>query len=326
MSSDNVAILGFASNLDATHFTPFLQSLRRVGYDGRVAVFVSNLDPSAQAEIAQWADQVIPVDAEYPAVAPAWALAVLRRIKTTRGLRRHFGRAYAIVGRALHAEPGTAMARDLEFQLQGIQALRYRHYLRYLDEHPEIEQVIISDLRDVMFQADPFATELTDLEVCLEERHVLTSEAGFNSRWIRDLYGQDGLDELGDAVVSCSGVTIGPRRAMMAYLEAMADEVDRHVVQLGPHDQAIHNWLLYQGRLAGARPVPNGTGRVQTMGEQREIYLSTDGAVLNPDGRPPAVLHQYDRHVGLAERLWADLASWREQSAGTDACGSTSPA
>jgi hypothetical protein len=91
---------------------------------------------------------------------------------------------------------------------------------------------------------------------------------------------------------------------MLGYLRAMVREVGRHVIPLGPHDQAIHNWLLYTGQLPGATIVANGTGRVQTMGAQREVYLSPDGTVLNPDGTRPAVIHQYDRHVGLAERLF----------------------
>jgi hypothetical protein len=305
--SEQPVILGFSSGMAARYVTPFLESLRRTEFSGRVCVFVCQTSAEDVAAITRLADRVITVDDDYPPLAPRWAVAGLKRMKVTRGLRRHFGRAYGVVVRRLHAAPGSAMARDLEYQLQGIQALRYRHYLQFLEGEPEVDHVMISDLRDVVFQDDPFAGDVGALEVYLEEPHVRVSTPGFNSTWIRDLYGAEGLRDLGDAVVSCSGVTIGAREPMMTYLRAMADELDRHVIPLGPHDQGVHNWLLYNGRLPDATPIANGTGRVLTMGAQNEIYLSPAGGVVKADGTRPAVLHQYDRHVGLAERLRSEL-------------------
>jgi hypothetical protein len=164
---------------------------------------------------------------------------------------------------------------------------------------------MLSDLRDVIFQRDPFVEPLPPLEVFLEEPEVTFAIEGFNRQWIDDLYGEAGLLRLGAGVVSCSGVTFGTREGMERYLVAMADEVRAHLPPLGAHDQAIHNWLLATGRLPEATSVPNGHGRVLTMGAQRHIEVADDGTVLNHDGTVPAVLHQYDRHVDLAPTLLA---------------------
>lgn len=317
MNSEHAVVLGFASNLGAEQFTPFLESLRRTSFAGRTCVFVSNMAPADVDVIARSADQVIDVDVDHPPAAPPWSVAALRRLKDTRGLRRFYDRGYGLVGRAVHAHAGSAIARDLEFRLQGVQALRYQHYLEYVEADPTIAAVMISDLRDVLFQGDPFAAELDGLEVFLEEPHVRTDTEAFNSRWLLDLYGDQGLARIAGSVVSCSGVTIGRREPMLQYLRLMAAEVDRQVIPLGPHDQGIHNWLLHTGRLPFATIVANGAGRVLTMGAQRVVYLSPGGEVLNPDASRPAVLHQYDRHPRLSERLRAELGSGEAGQPGT---------
>jgi hypothetical protein len=300
-------VMGSASNLHAGHFTPFLRSFEACGTAARVCVFVTRMEPGDVARLGELADEVIALDDSYPTVVPGWVVGGLRWVKTTRGLRRFYPAMCRFAARCLRAGPGSRRWRDLEYRLEGVQSLRYQHYLEHLLANPDVELVMISDLRDVVFQGDPFAGQLADLEVFLEEEHVRCSTPGFNSRWLRDLYGEEGLAALGDAVVSCSGVTIGSRDGMVGYLRAMVAEVGRHQVPLGAHDQGMHNWLLRTNQLGNVTVVANGTGRVQTMGEQREIYLDLDGRVLNPDGSVPPVIHQYDRHAGLAARLFARL-------------------
>jgi hypothetical protein len=40
----------------------------------------------------------------------------------------------------------------------------------------------------------------------------------FNSGWIRGCYGEAGLQKIGSNTVSCSGVTLGTRNAIIAYV------------------------------------------------------------------------------------------------------------
>jgi hypothetical protein len=307
MSSGKPIVMGSATNLPASHFLPFFQSLRATGYDGHTCVFFAGIEPAEQARLAEVVDELVCVDPAHPAVAPEWTMRALGWSKRTHGLRRHFPTLCHLACRVRRAGPASGFANDLEVRLQGLQSLRYAHYLEYLRHHTEFTQVMISDLRDVIFQRDPFAAPVASLEVFLEEPEMTFGVDGFNRRWISDLYGESGVSELGDRIVSCSGVTFGTRDLMTGYLRVMADEVRRHLPPLGPHDQAMHNWLLYTGRFDGSFSVSNGYGRVLTMGAQHHVEVSADGTVLNRDGSVPAVLHQYDRHVALAPRLLASF-------------------
>jgi hypothetical protein len=304
-SSSSTLVIGCASNLPAHHFLPFLRSLRRVGYGGRTCVFVSQMTSDDVAALQPLSDDIVDVDAFRAAAAPDWSVRILQLSKHMKGLRKHYPSLCRRVGRIVGVAPGNRVAEDLELRLEGLQSLRYAYYFAYLRDHPEFEYVMVSDLRDVIFQRDPFEHLPERLEVFLEDPSVTFATGGFNRRWFADLYGENVATRVDDRVVSCSGVTFGTREGMLAYLSAMEDEVGRHVPPLGPHDQAIHNWLLYEGRLGEPLVVENGYGRVLTMGAKSHIDVSTDGIVMNDDASVPAVLHQYDRHVALAHQLLA---------------------
>jgi len=305
MSSAQALVIGSATNLPASHFLPFFRSLRATGFEGHTCVFVARMQPAEQAELTAAVDETVLLDDRYVGAAPDAVVRSLAWVKGTKGLRKHFPRVMHGYCRAARVAPGSPAAEELEMRLQGLQSLRYAEYLRYLRAHPEYAHVMLSDLRDVIFQRDPFADPVDRLEVFLEEPDVTFAVDGFNRRWIGDLYGDAGLAQLGAGVVSCSGVTFGTRDGMEAYLATMADEVSAHLPPLGAHDQAIHNWLLATDRLPDATRVANGYGRVLTMGAQRHIDVTDDHTVLNHDGTVPAVLHQYDRHVDLAPALLA---------------------
>jgi hypothetical protein len=295
--------MGSASHLPARAFAPFFESLRATGFQGKTCVFVSRLTAPDREDVGALVDELVDIDDGYPHSAPSAVTGALKRFKRTRGLRKHYRTACHFSERCLRTAAGSEQAHYLEFQLEGLQSLRYRHYLEYLRASPQYDQVMIADLRDVLFQADPFATDVQGLEVFLEDDTETFARPGFNRSWIIDLYGIDAVENMQDLVASCSGVTFGDRAHMLDYLAKMSVEVDRHLPPLGPHDQAVHNWLLYNRSFADAQIVRNGSGRVLTMGLKRDITRSGAGVVMNDDDSTPAVLHQYDRHPALAREL-----------------------
>jgi hypothetical protein len=203
-----------------------------------------------------------------------------------------------------------ALWRDLERDLEGFQSLRYFHYLDYLRNRAmEADMVMLSDVRDVVFQQDPFSEPLhCELEVFLESNHVKVGNNAFNRRWIRTLYGARMANQMGEEVVSCSGTTVGTRCGVLRYLECVCAEIEKQRRPLGAHDQGIHNYLIRNNRLAPLSIRRNGEGRILTVGEQVEVKLSQSDEVLNHDGRVVPVVHQYDRHPALATLLWQRYA------------------
>jgi len=196
--------------------------------------------------------------------------------------------------------------RDLELPLEGLQALRFGLYLDYIRLRcSDADLVLLSDIRDVLFQRDPFDGVRPGLHLYLEPERVIIGSDPFNSRWIRNLYGRRTVAALADKIVSCSGTVLGSARDIKRYLSAMSHEIGRHSRPMGSHDQGVHNYLLYTGQLEPAEIHQNGISDVLTMGLERNIRTDTDGTVLNNDGSIPGIVHQYDRHPELREALHA---------------------
>ncbi len=305
-STPSSLVLGVATRLSPTRVEPFAHSLRATGYRGQLGLVLGQYGEAELRRFEQLADFVIPVDASYQRARPM-QLRVLRALRETRRVRRAYPVAFRL---ATMARERNALRRwrALEYQLEGLQALRYDHYYDALrDAAPDAKQILLSDVRDVLFQRDPFEPPVRGLEVFLEEPHMTISDDWFTHRWMLSLYGAGRSGELEHEVTSCSGTVIGERAAMLHYLREMSGEIGWRRRPLGSHDQAVHNHLLRAGRLEPVTIVPNGWGRVLTMAQMAHLERDVAGRILNVDGSVPAVLHQYDRHPRLANELLASL-------------------
>lgn len=164
--------------------------------------------------------------------------------------------------------------------------------------------VMLTDVRDVFFQRDPFAFDIGPFVHCfLEHEDATLGSQKHNREWMRAAYGDDVLREMANAPISCSGVTIGAERAVRGYLDVMVDLLLRLPRQEAGIDQAIHNYAIHRGLIRDLVLVPN-MGPVATLAlVPAEIVLSA-----LPDGYAHVnVFHQYDRHPPLTETLLSRL-------------------
>ncbi len=314
-SSSRSLVLSIATRYPAAVLYPFLQSLRATSYGGRMVVIIKDIAPAQQDLLRPWVDELIDVGPYYDNLTAKHGLLKIQRLlKKTKALPRGnrllthalFRFFVARASKSSRAE----VRQSLEMGLMGLQSLRYGHYRQYLERQSQLpERVLICDIRDIVFQADPFAdaTEAPELEAFLEGRDS-TDTIGknhYNRNWINLLYGAAMVDKLKDKPVSCSGTTIGTGEGMLRYCRAMATELAKHNQPLGPCDQGMHNVLLHTGQLDPVTVRQNGCSSVLTVGGFKSGQLQPDAQerVLNEDGSVPAVLHQYDRHANLKQ--WA---------------------
>lgn len=301
-STGRLLILGSVTDLPATEFLPCLRSIRRAAPDATLVLFVGRMSDPDRAALEEAASQLIDLDSRYTSLMGQLLGRWLRRLEFTRGRGRLFNCAYRAAGIVTSAA-GRRHEDAFSFAVNGAQSYRYREYLEYLTRCGDnFDNVMISDIRDVLFQSHPLDRPLEELEVFMEDPGVTLGQPGWNRWWYCQVYGEGALRGLENQVVSCSGITIGPLVAMTAYLAAMADEIEKHRrLPLLGHDQAIHNRLVVSGQVA-CRRIPNGTGRVLTMGMMRHVPFNGT-TVTQANGSVPAVLHQYDRHPHLADQL-----------------------
>lgn len=192
---------------------------------------------------------------------------------------------------------------------------RYFFYLSFVTAHASrYDRVLLTDARDVIFQADPFSwPHESPQEFFLEHRTETVASQWGNALWVRNAYGEEMLSRIGAHRVSCSGVTFGTTAGVLAYLRAMTDELALTTPRISGfpgYDQGIHNRLIWTGAFPQAAILENHTGPVLTMhgAPTEEFPLDAAGRVYDREGRLVPVLHQYDRHESLRDRLIAQLA------------------
>ena len=193
----------------------------------------------------------------------------------------------------------------------------FRHYLYYdyLLKHGErFGNVLVTDVRDVVFQLDPFDFLLADrIHVAMENPDIPIGVCPWTSSWIREAYPEEALEQLQDQELSCAGTTLAPAPLMELYLRLMIEELAAMPNAHEHADQPAHNVLVHGGKLEPLAKLRNFEGPILTIGSEPRYELNEQGLLVNRDGSIIALIHQYDRHPGL-RRLFERKAlpsAWR---------------
>jgi hypothetical protein len=260
-------ILGTVENYDFYQFRRFLITLRQTRFGGHVCLFVGpGISRTTIRRIRQFDVEIVPYGPAFPFVA----------------------------------EPHPQAPKSLPAP---IHIYNYRHFLYYdymLKRGREFRNVLITDVKDVVFQRDPFDFPVTDrIHVAMENPDVPVGACPWNSQWLLAGYPPEVLERLKDKDLSCAGTTLAPVGHMMRYLELMLAEIAGMKDAYKCADQAAHNLLLHDGKLDPVEKLRNFEGPILTVGSEQRYELDDRNELVNRDGSKMAVIHQYDRHPEL---------------------------
>jgi hypothetical protein len=176
---------------------------------------------------------------------------------------------------------------------------RHRHYHECISENFEdVESVLLADIRDIVFQDNPFKEFPKHALEFFSEPEVFKN-CKHNSPWIAGVYGQARVDEISNNHVICCGTTMGSRAGILQYLETMIAEINRIESTgrklAGGEDQPVHNHLVYDNRYTDFNINHTGIGPISTMHHSKTLTFNRSGQLLNDDGSVVAAIHQYDR-------------------------------
>lgn len=210
-----------------------------------------------------------------------------------------------------------------------------RDWMRSVPAGEQYASVLFTDVRDAIFQADPFAAAAATTAgapasgaaaasaqaphpqapvpvfmAFLEAKPRTIAECGWNAGWVRDCFGEAGLQAVGGNVISCSGTSLGTWESALAYANLLANEIAVNKCERNGVDQGMHNFYVFNGQLASAlqplgsslRVVDNEHGFIATVQSMGLLRRDRAGRLLNEDGRPYALVHQYDRSQALEQQ------------------------
>jgi hypothetical protein len=282
-------ILGLCANYSTEQLAPFAKSLRETDFRGEVTLFVDRLSDATLAFLHAHDFRTIP----------------FRQIRYFRGsqtVRRVLARSFRLLWSRSSPPPAV---RRLVMRLWQCAAARFFAYETYLQElDGQFDKVMLTDVRDVVFQRDPFDFPMTGSLCAFQESLNRIGDDYFNSRWIKESFGRAAFTQLCEYPVFCSGVTLGTAAGVANYLETMTRHLLPRVGLIG-YDQGVHNFLVHTGALPDLTRYENWNGPVLTLGtiDPAVVHFSPEGLLKNRNGDIINVIHQYDRQPTLAPRV-----------------------
>jgi hypothetical protein len=283
-------VLGYIHGYQWETIAPFVNSLRDSGFSGEICLFASGIDGETKTTIQTKGVRVLDSPFQQSSFRK-WMVKRWGVLKTT---------------------PFPIRRRILK-SILGINMLRHFLYEEYLSRHGEnYRHVLLSDVRDVIFQDNPFTNIASGGVHFFEEAvgRTIASEP-YNSSWMRTLFGERVFSEFAEKPILCSGTILGESRALAAFL---SHNIRILVAASGFEsygDQAIVNVAVRRYKNNEIYIHKNGESTVLTMGIMplSDICFDDRGRIVGPDGRVIPVLHQYDRHPSIYRKA-AVLQKW----------------
>jgi hypothetical protein len=190
------------------------------------------------------------------------------------------------------------------------QLARYATYYRILKNH-SFRNVLLTDVRDVVFQRDPFDNYQDHLSV-FHESSKIKDDVDYNANWIRIAFGKTELEKIGNNNICCSGTIMGSYEGIME----LEDKILRtSVARKVPHhgivgiDQGVFNYIIYNDIVKNVTHYGPGQ-KVLTFAPRMLSRMTVEDGLIKIDAAIPCLVHQYDRNSELLQEVCKRYANF----------------
>jgi hypothetical protein len=208
--------------------------------------------------------------------------------------------AYCAWIRLISVKGDTRPQRVREAMLDLLSA-RFGDYLRFLLLYAnDYTSVLMVDCRDAIFQGSPFPCH--GLHAFAEKNLIGESISARN--WFRMTYGLKAWRRITDRPFLNAGTILGDIASVSDFLQKMIQECRKRQPNMG-EDQAVYNHVIYN-QLPSTEIHDYGQGDAINLHAIPEHSLRViNEQLVDSNGRPIPVVHQYDRVPGLSQKLAA---------------------
>lgn len=266
MKNKKNLILTIIQNYDYPFVEPFIKSLKDTGYNGDLIIYVSeNVSKTTKFLLKKNRAKLILFRDEFPF------------IKQEDNLFEGIPRTISINN------------------------FRFLFYLEFLKRNTYIyENVLLTDVRDVIFQKEPFQSiEKNKIYFFLEDCKQTFENSELNFLWYKDAFDLESAKSILLKTVSCAGVTIGNSNLIIEYLEYIKEKLMfRNELNWGL-DQGIHNGYIYNRYAKNFEVIDNSFPMVLTLGACIKYKFNDLGKLVNDNNEVYPIVHQYDRIQSL---------------------------
>jgi hypothetical protein len=240
---------------------PFIKSLKSTGYADDLVIFTSdNLSKTTKKKLIQQGATLVEFSPTYPFI-------------------ESYAESFENINPAI--------------TINNYRFILFLHFLKEAGTH--YKNVMLTDIRDVIFQKPPFEGVEEGLYLFLEDPSQTFKNSPLNYNWLEDAAGKELANSVSNEVVSCAGVVLGRTNLIITYLEYIKNKLRFKSKLKWGLDQGIHNTYAYHNKPEHVTLIPNNVPMVLTLGACNTYTLNQAGSLTNTDGQIYAVIHQYDR-------------------------------
>lgn len=316
-ASQKNLLIGLVSGYDFSALRPFFDTLAGTSFSGDVLFFYDRLAPETVAELEKRSVKLQPFH--------QWKFRHPIRGTMLDGEGK-LGHGLAMLQKIGGAMPAatrwqSALGRRL-YHVVNIRFLLLNELLQS-GALAGYDRLMLTDVRDVVFQDDPFnfddGGEVTSFWE--HPRFTMATDANYRT-WITQAFGQGFAQQHHHDRISCCAVTTGPVRKMAVYI---AEFVKLLFANRTPEpfrfglDSAIHNRLIWEKKIPGMRMLENLSAPVVHLGgiKPEEIIRDQENRLINKDGSVIPLIHQYDRHEEIARQFGGQLKNGKPPKSAT---------
>jgi hypothetical protein len=177
-----------------------------------------------------------------------------------------------------------------------------RFYLieKFLTKYQNFKKILVSDMNDAMFQADPFIINFENKIYCSCEASNISDNdfcGNINRRWITEYYKKydnkiNVLEKYNNKKILCAGTILGYRIQILDFLIFL--RISNLKINL--NDQGLYNIYCYNNP-DKCIIIEYGNGLILTCGaiNNNSVKKSKSNELLNNKNETYIILHQMDK-------------------------------
>jgi len=292
----NMILTSTTGGLGAKAIEPFFNSLRLSGCQDPVVVFASKISDECRELLAKY--QATVIDFDYRGMPVVSSLG--KRLLWARKMVFSYYRNHRLV--------------EKDFRYLYINCSRffgYHQYLSHLQLKPEF--VLLADIRDIVFQKNPFSFPFqTGLSVTTEHKVIAQSKGAIKQ--LCQSVGPLETCRLAPKRIINGGTILADFETTMKFLELQTAHLNRAFFWglFEGLDQALTAYFVYNKMLAPVHVHNNWQGPFLTLDSVAVTpkHKNSSGYLCNEDGSIIPIVHQYDRIKGLYKKDGAVPPCW----------------
>ena len=170
---------------------------------------------------------------------------------------------------------------------------------------------MLCDSRDIYFQNNPFEYDYKGpINFFLEDYKI--KDCPYNSNWLIKTYGKVAFDDISENIILCSGTVLGSNSKILEYLNLLKNYGSnfkykkklKYLITFRPDpegrgcEQGHANYLVHNNIIKNFHLYSNSKGPIATVFYLKKIIFDNKSRLINGDGKPYLLVHQYDKRWG----------------------------